>query len=185
MGLNDNIDEQGEATKAKARESAAAMERAQAVIAEKLASGPIADGSISSQSNLRAFIAPVEKNTRYLISSGKINQIVDPNSPTGKRDTFRDDEFWVEFHDGLVVLSPETEAKQIAWCEGHPTICRDIQDPLTEAWAFMKEAQLDLAGRERVLPKNLDVDAALTGRPGGVPHGGVQRAREHLQLANN
>lgn len=182
MGLETNLDEVTEANRAKAMESAAAMERAKAVIAEKMATGSVALDNDSKGDKVpqRAFIAPVQKNTRYLIGAGKINQIVDPNSPTGKRDTFRDDEVWVEFHDGLVVYTPGEDDKQIAWCEAHPETCRDIQDPLTEAWAFMKEAQQNLAGREAVLPQSLDIDAALMGRPGGAPHSGVQRAREHL-----
>jgi hypothetical protein len=181
MGLDTNQDEVVAGARNKATESAAAMERAQAVIAEKLATGKV-EGFEDRPGKViqRAFIAPVEKNTRYLIGSGKINQIVDPNSPTGKRDTFRDDEVWVEFHDGLVVFDPVTEAVKIAWCEKNPEICRDIQDPLTEAWAFMKEAQQNLAGREAVLPQSLNIDAALQGRPGGVPHTGVQRAREYV-----
>jgi hypothetical protein len=181
MGLETNQDEVVAASRSKSQESAAAMEKAKAIIADKLATGDVAaDESKGGKSPLRAFIAPVEKNTRYLIGAGKINQIVDPNSPTGKRDTFRDDEVWVEFHDGLVVLTPGEHDKQIEWCESNPETCRDIQDPLTEAWAFMKEAQQNLAGREAVLPQSLNVDAALSGRPGGVAHGGVQRAREHL-----
>jgi hypothetical protein len=182
MGLDDNLDEITEAQRGKVAQSAAAMEKAKAIIAEKLASGVVTVPEEDAD-NRRCFIAPVEKNTRYLVSAGKINHIVDPNSPTGRRDTYRNDEVWVEFHDGLVVLEAGTDDKQIEWCEANPAICRDIMDPMTEAWAFMKEAQEDLAYRERVLPKNLDIDASLMGRAGGVPHSGVQRAKEHLQLS--
>lgn len=181
MALTDNLDEQVEGARGKAVEKAAAMERAQSIIkaAHEAGAVPITD---EAPTNRRCFIAPIEKNTRFLVASGKVNQIRDPNSPTGMRDTFRSDEVWVEFHDGIAVFEPEQET-EIAWCEANPAICRDIQDPMTEAWAFMKEAQTPLANRDAVLPQNMNVDAALVGRPGGVGHGAVQRAREHLKLS--
>ena len=156
-----------------------------AQVKEKL-SGLVASGAVDltadTPGNYRAFIAPVEKFTRFLVKAGKPKAIRDPNSPTGERLVSRDGDIFVEFQDGIAVFNVDDteDAVKISWCVEHPKICRDIDDPFTEAWAYMKEMQQETSTAGKRLPESIDLEAILRGDPnsGKVPHGGVGRARE-------
>jgi hypothetical protein len=177
-----NLDQDTAEKATKAAQKAAAMERAQAALASNLAAGV---GIGDAESDVRAFVAPIEKNTRFLVKAGTPLTVNDPNSPRGKRMYEREGDVWVEFIDGIVVLNPE-DTLAIAWCEENPAICRDIFDPMTEAWAYMKEMQVPTANQEARLPGSIDVEAILRGDARGskTPHQSVQRAKDRVNSLN-
>lgn len=175
-----DLDAENAAKAGKQAEKAAAMARAQTAIAERLVSGPAAVAPVEGE-KLRAFVAPVEKNTRFLVVAGKPLTVNDPNSPRGKRMYEREGDVWVEFTDGLCVLTPD-QTQELAWCESNPEICRDVSDPMTEAWAYMKEMQVPTASQDARLPASINIEAILRGDSSGsqAPHQTVQRARERV-----
>lgn len=170
---------------------AVSREEVTAKVKERLAnlvtSGQV-DLAVETPGNYRAFVAPVEKFTRYLVKAGTPKAIRDPNSPTGERLVSRDGDIFVEFQDGIVVLNAddETDAVKIAWCEAHGAVCRDIDDPFTEAWAYMKELQQETARVEKRLPESVNLEAILRGDTKGsrVPHDAVNRARTSKDRMN-
>ena len=113
------------------------------------------------------FVAPVQRNTRYLVNptERRIHSIVDPNSPTGKRQMSTDNDVWLEFRDGICIFDTRTVdgEKRLAWAQSHPEVCRNIDDPMTAAWVQMKEAQTPTSRKDNSLPTGLDVDALLRG----------------------
>ncbi len=149
-------DEQAQASQAhqELQEGADALEKAQKAGKVSL---PVLVG-------YRGFVAPVQQNTRILANPDpKDNPVVrlpDQNSPTGKRDTQREHDVWIEFIGGSFVTNDPVAIK---WCEDHPAICRDVADPMTSTWYMMRLAQTPLASRPASLPPETDVDAALGG----------------------
>jgi len=133
---------------------------------------------------LRVFISPQHPNTSFLIKAGTVISFRDPNSPTGKRDTAREGDIWAEFHSGVLATD---DPEVIAWCEAHGPyadlhvayhkekgtdlrqcqaqvgLCCDASNPMAEAWAEFKSAQIPLANREATMPPGIDVDKILTG----------------------
>jgi len=150
-------------------------------LADLVTSGKVDLESDIPTGNYRAFVAPVDKFTKFLVKAGKIRSIRDPNSPTGQRDVARDGDIFVEFQDGIAVFSADdtSDMVKIAWCEAHPKICRDIDDPYTEAWAYMKELQQETSTAGKRLPESINLEGILRGDPnsGKVPHDAVGRAR--------
>ncbi len=112
----------------------------------------------------RGFVAPVQQNTRILANpdpkDNPVIQLPDQNSPTGKRDTMRKNDVFIEFIGGSFVTN---DPRAIKWCEDHPAICRDVADPMTSTWYMMKLGQTALASRPASLPPEVDIDAALGG----------------------
>jgi len=147
-----------------------------------MASGAVSFGDEKVE-NFRGFIAPVEKFTRFLVVAGTPKTVRDQNSPTGERNVSREGDIFVEFSNGIVVLNADDldDQKKIAWCEENSAICRDIDDPLTEAWAYMKDLQQETSTATKRLPESVDLEAILRGdvRGSRVPHSGVSAAREH------
>jgi len=133
---------------------------------------------------LRVFISPQHPNTSFLVKGGTVVSFRDPNSPTGKRDVSRDGDIWAEFHNGVLATD---DPEVIAWCEAHGPyadahvayhkekgtdprrcqvrvgLCCDASNPMAEAWAEFKAAQVPLANREATMPPGIDVDKILTG----------------------
>ena len=133
---------------------------------------------------LRVFISPQHPNTSFLIKAGVVMSFRDPNSPTGKRDTARDGDIFAEFHNGVLATD---DPEVISWCEAHGPyedlhvtyhreketdprrcqarvgLCCDASNPMAEAWAEFKAAQVPLANREATMPPGIDVDKILTG----------------------
>lgn len=136
---------------------------------------------------LRVFISPQHPNTSFLVKGGTLVTFRDPNSPTGKRDVSRDGDggdIWAEFHNGVLATD---DPEVIAWCEAHGPyadlhvayhkekgtdprrcqvrvgLCCDASNPMAEAWAEFKSAQVPLANREATMPPGIDVDKILTG----------------------
>jgi hypothetical protein len=113
----------------------------------------------------RSFVAPKERNLRQLVKAGELNQVRDPNSPTGWRDAGRkatgpNSDVFVEFRSGsLTTDDPDV----IAWCEAHPKICRDAADPETVVWANLVNAQTWTARQDPTLSPGMDVDAFMKG----------------------
>lgn len=148
------------------------------------------EGRIKGENNahVRAFFAPVDKNTRFLVKEGKYESIKDPNSPRGTRLTERDGDIWLQFIDGIAVMDTTKAEDQVrlAWCEANPAICRDIEDPMTEAWAYMKELQYPTATHDSRLSPNINIERLLTGDPSGntVRHRTVDHAREQVSKMN-
>ncbi len=150
-------------------------------LVDLVASGKV-DLSTTEHGNYRAFVAPVEKFTKFLVKAGKSKSIRDPNSPTGQRDVSREGDIFVEFQDGIAVFNADdpTDMVKIAWCVDNPKVCRDIDDPYTEAWAYMKELQQETSTAGKRLPESINLDGILRGDPdsGKVPHDAVGRARK-------
>lgn len=148
------------------------------------------EGRLKGEGNVKtvAFFAPVEKNTRYLVKAGEPEVIKDPNSPRGTRMTERFGDVWLQFIDGIAVLNMEDKEDQqrIEWCASHPEICRNIEDPMTEAWAYMKELQKPTSWRDATLNPNINIERLLQGDAGGntVRHSTVDHAREQVAKAN-
>lgn len=131
------------------------------------------------------FLAPTEKNTEYLIQPGKPLSFPDKDSPRGQKMVEREGDVFVRFVDGFAAFDSRTEdgVACIKWCYAHPDICRDALDPMTEAWVMFKEGQTPLANREAIIPKGMNVDAALRGDPSGYARTGsmVDRAKKFLE----
>jgi len=147
-----------------------------------------ADLSEETKGRYVAYIAPVAKNRRFLVAAGAVLAFPDKDSPVGRKMVEREGDVWIQFRDGLVVLDREDPNFQVlnTWCESRPDICRNAMDPMTEAWAAMKEGQLDLRHRDAVIAKSLDVDAVLKGDARGFTRAGspTTKAREYVEQAN-
>ncbi len=133
------------------------------------------------------FVAPVERNTRILanpdVTDNPVIRLNDQNSPTGKRDTMRENDVWIEFVGGSFITN---DPIAIEWCRAHPSICRDVTDPLTSTWAMLKLGQVPLSNRAPSTPSEVDIDRALAGDMTGL--GGedatVAKTREFAEQAN-
>lgn len=134
-----------------------------------------------------AYIAPVNRWYRVLTNPKDTKPVSfpDKDSPRGQKMVERDNDIFLEFRDGMVILDPndEEDAVRIAWCEANPEICRNARDPMTEPWAAMKEAQTAYAHRDPVLSPSMNVEAALRGESGGWKQGGstTERAIQSLE----
>lgn len=139
-----------------AEESTTAIREA----AEGLREQPVAAMPEEEKKGKRVFIAPIEKNTKFLVKAGTMVRFRDPNSPTGMRDAAREGDIWAQFSNGVIVSDvPEV----IEWCLAHPEICRPADDPRAAAWAQLKERQQPTAEREAQLDPAFDVDATIYG----------------------
>jgi len=165
-----------------AEESTAAIREA----AEGLKGQPVEAMPKEERQGKRVFVAPIEKNTKYLVKAGTMVRFRDPNSPTGMRDAAREGDIWAQFSNGVLVTDiPEV----IAWCLGNKDICRPADDPRTAAWAQLKERQVPTAERESQLDPGFDVEATIFGEETDKPlfpvkEGSlVERAREAQERA--
>jgi hypothetical protein len=133
---------------------------------------PAVDEDVLPEST-RVFVAPMFPQSRFLVRAGKVVQVPSPYGPWDKE---RIGDIWVEFNDGILKTdNPEV----IAWCEAHdgspigqdrkgntvyePDICKDAYDPQADAWAAIKEAQLETSTKAPRLPKNLSAQKLLAG----------------------
>lgn len=123
--------------------------------AKRLGEQPVEPIEEETRRKYRVFVAPIHKNARFLVKPGKLVQFRDPNSPTGTRDARRDGDVWAVFAGGVLVTDNPTI---IAWCEKSTEICRDADDPRTEAWAMLKEGQVPTSTRDPLINPKLDVD---------------------------
>lgn len=136
-----------------------------------------------------AFVAPVQRWYRVLVNPNNTKPVSfpDKDSPRGQKMVERDNDVFLEFKDGIAVLDPNDaeDILRIEWCEAHEDVCRNANDPMTEAWASMKEAQTATAQRDPILPPSMDINAALRGDPAGYSQPGstVERAKESLANA--
>jgi hypothetical protein len=137
-------------------------EQAQVVEERKAAAKALKDKKVAPppDDGYRTFVAPVEKNTRFLAKAGEMVFFRDPNSPIGKREVAREGDVWVVFTNGIVTTK---DPIVIAWCEANPDICRDANDPRAKNWADLKERQVPTASREALLDRGMDVDELLYG----------------------
>ncbi len=185
--MSENLDATTEARMADVGRKNAAAELAQTTLAAAIADGKVVPAEIDSGRYV-AFIAPIEKNTRILITTGKPISFPDKDSPRGQKMVERDGDVWVEFHDGIIVLDTkdETDLQRVNWCLANPSICRDATDPMTEAWSVLKEGQSPLAWRDSIIAQSMDVDKALRGDPAGFSRAGsaAERARKSVAEAN-
>jgi len=185
--MTDNLDETTEARLADAARKNTVVEQAQTALKKAIDEGKVVVDDIE-KGRYVAFVAPVEKNTRFLIKAGKPVSFADKDSPRGQKMVGRDGDLWVEFHDGILVLDTddETDCLKVLWCVEHKAVCRDANDPLTEAWLVLKEGQSPLAWRDAVISQSMDVDKALQGDPAGFSRAGsaAERARKHVAEAN-
>jgi len=110
----------------------------------------------------RTFIAPIEKNTRFLAKAGEVVWFRDQTAPLGRRDISREGDVTVQFTNGILTTK---DPDIIEWCEANPDICRDAADPRTKVWADLKERQIATASREPLLERSLDVDELVYGDP--------------------
>lgn len=185
--MAENIDETTAARLASAQPKVQQFEQIQAALKKAVESGVVADPQRSDPAPGRyvAFLSPVEKNTRFLIKGGKVVSFPDKDSPRGQKEVGRDGDLWVEFHDGIGIFDTEDAADRarIEWCAANPAICRDVSDPMTEAWAELKQGQQPLAWRDAVIARSMDIDAALRGDPSGYARAGSQADRARKQVA--
>lgn len=165
---------------------------------EALAPTPV-DGEepvlIPKELRRRAFACPQAPNSERLIVPGKVEQIRDPNSPTGYRDHRRAGDVKIKFKGGLwYSADPQAADEQtliddkvrIDWCEKHPDITRDVEEPMTPVWFEIKRGQISTSRSEPSFSKGIDVDAALSGDMGklvGVGGDVVQQAKETIRGA--
>ncbi len=133
------------------------------------------------------FVAPVDQNTKILANPSEAeNPVVrlrDQNSPTGQRDTMRENDVWITFVGGSFITNDPVAIK---WCRAHRDRCRDVSDPLTSTWYMMKLAQTPLANRAPSLPPEVNVDEALGGdltKLGSEPSA-VKQTRDFAEQAN-
>lgn len=143
----------------------------------------------------RAFACPQKPNSEWLVQVGKVQQIRDPNSPTGYRDHARAGDIKIKFTGGIwYSTDPRIASEQdliddkvrIAWCEQHPNEARDVEDPMTSIWFEIKRGQIATSRSEPSFSKGIDVDAALAGDMSklvGVGGDAVQQARELVRGA--
>ena len=167
-------------------EKAEIMARAQDRIQAALVQGEVTAADDGTGRKVRAFVAPVEKNTKYLVKKGDVVLKKNPASPDGEGAAHRKGDVYVEFIDSICVLDeaePDFEVK-LEWCESHPKICRNITDPFTEAWAYFKGLQVETAYQDRRLPQNVDIERLLAGDASGnaVKHSAVERARQRAAV---
>lgn len=181
-----NQDELVNSEKPKMVERAEIADKAREHLSKMVAEGSL-KLDVDESKDIRAFVAPIERQTRFLVKPGKVRQVKDNNSVMGERDVARDGDIFVEFNDGICVLdasNPE-DAIRIAWCEAHDAICRDVSDPFTEAWALIKELTTPSARNESRLPAGMDVEAVLRGDPAGImgTHSATRRAKQQAAQA--
>jgi len=169
-------------------ERQAAEEATQAVTAsaKELAGQPITTMPEEVRQGKVVFVAPVEKNTRFLVKAGKMVRFRDPNSPSGYRDAAREGDIWAQFSNGVLVTDvPEV----IAWCLENKEICRPADDPRTAAWAQLKEKQVPTAESPPQIDPGFDVEGTIFGEETGKPlfpvkEGSlVERARKAAEQA--
>ncbi len=67
----------------------------------------------------------------------------------------RDGDVWAKFANGILTTK---DPDVIAWCEEHPSVCRDANDPRTPGWATLKEFQTVKSTRDASLEGGIDVD---------------------------
>ncbi len=164
------------------------QEQATQALAQAKAEGKVKIEAINPR--YRVFVAPVERNTRFLINPAERTffSITDPNVPGGKRNLSTDHDIWIEFHDGIADIDTATpEGKRILeWAQAHPELCRDIADPLTEPWAMLKFGQCPTSRSDETVAKGLDIDKLLAGDPRSVAvkNSMATRARESYETLN-
>ena len=158
-----------------------AIDLAAARVAEAMAAGR------------RAFIAPVHKNTKFLIEPGKptitaagsdMPAVAGMNYPQGTEIRRLGDVF-IQFVGGICILDPDDPhySRQLQWCEEHPEIARDAKDPTTDTWAVMKEGQTPLKDREPGFDPSVDVDAVMRGDMSSFARAGSIAAQARAILA--
>lgn len=204
-GAVQTAEARAEAAEERARTAESAlgrMEKRLSTLEQRLPDAPTpapVDGEvpvlIPKEQRRRAFACPQKPNSEWLVQVGKVQQIRDPNSPTGYRDHAREGDVKIKFTSGLwYSTDPQTANEQtliddkvrIAWCEQHPETARDVEDPMTPIWFDIKRGQMATSRSEPSFSQGIDVDAALAGdmsRLGGVGGDVVLQAREQVQGA--
>ena len=111
----------------------------------------------ATEAGFRCFIAPAHKNCHFLVVAGKVQTV-----PTieGPRQLSRDGDVWADFSGGFLLTD---DPIVIDWCEKNHDICRDVMEPQTEAWAALREGQLNTSKREPSIPASMDIEAMLRG----------------------
>jgi len=125
----------------------------------------------------RVFVSPEQLNSEFLVVAGELvtagANAFSGGLPIAMR---RDGDVFAKFTNGILATD---DPDIIAWCEANPDICRDAADPQTEAWAMLKDMQLETSSKESTLPRNANIDAMLRGEsPTGGPESLVTRARK-------
>ena len=105
----------------------------------------------------RGFIAPAYKNGKFMVKPGVSGRM---QLADGRSIEDRPGDKFAVFKGGMLITDDEDI---IAWCEKHPEICRDAQDPDTRVWATLTESKLTLSTRSAQLPEGLDIDKLIKG----------------------
>jgi len=105
------------------------------------------------------FVSPEYLRGKFLVKPGPE---VDEKLADGRTIKVRPDDLIARFQDGILATDDEDI---IAWAEGHPEICRDVDDPETAVWVALMEAKLERINRSSQLPPELDIDKLLKGDP--------------------
>lgn len=128
-------------------------------------------------SKIRTFVSPLHPNTRFLVRAGEVQQVRDPNSPTGMRDMLRQGDKWAVFSSGILQTD---DPEIIAWAESHPEICRDVNDRLTPLWVQLEEARTPKAWRDATLDPTVSLDSYLGVMPEVSEPELIKRARNQV-----
>lgn len=150
---------------------------------------------VPKEQRRRAFACPQKPNSEWLVQVGKVQQIRDPNSPTGYRDHARAGDVKIKFTSGIWFSADPRSANEqiiaddkirIAWCEAHPEEARDVEEGMTPIWFDIKRGQVPTSRSEPSFSRGIDVDAALAGdmaKLGGAGGDAVLAAREQVRGA--
>jgi len=105
------------------------------------------------------FVSPEYRRGKFLVKPGPE---VDEKLADGRTIKVRPDDLIARFSDGILATDDEDI---IAWAEGHPEICRDVDDPETAIWVSLVEIKLEKSNQAAQLPPELDINKLLKGDP--------------------
>lgn len=175
---------------------------------EALDEGKVAPPPEGAVDGLRAFIAPNELNSTFLVRAGEPYR---PPSMSGFGGAGliplmgREGDLTIRFTGGICVTD---DPELIEWCEAHGPdsdlhrryheerdqdprgcgvgsgLCRDASDPMTEIWAEFRAQQIPNARRDATISPGIDIDKALTrGMRGITAAGEGKRLQESVEAA--
>jgi len=154
-----NAGAEADASRAAQERAREAQEKAQATLQGVPPTEPEATPPSDTGEGRRVFVSPEYLRGKFLVKPGPE---VDEKLADGRTIKVRPDDLIARFQDGILATDDEDI---IAWAEGHPEICRDVDDPETAVWVALMEAKLERINRSSQLPPELDIDKLLKGDP--------------------